>query len=53
KESVSSHLKLKGKWNASKITNDLFIMLFVLIGGCWMLYERFKTAMTEPVYHQG
>ncbi|QIJ96720.1 polyprotein [Polygonatum kingianum virus 2] len=50
---MAQHLKLKGKWNRSLITRDILVMLGVVVGGVWMIYETFASNFKEVVEHQG
>nr|BDB30826.1 polyprotein [Scallion mosaic virus] len=49
---VSKALNLKGRWDKSLITRDIFVLLGVICGGCWMLYNHFKTSFEEIVSHE-
>lgn len=53
KHEVSKFLGLKGKWNGEKFMNDIFLVILMLIGGGWMLWEYFIKKMKEPVTTQG
>nr|QIA62007.1 polyprotein [Malva vein clearing virus] len=52
-DSMSEFLQLKGKWNKRVITQDIFILIGVVAGGSWMMYEYLKGKISEPVLFQG
>nr|AJD23401.1 polyprotein [Japanese yam mosaic virus] len=49
---MSDHFKLKGRWNKSLITRDIMVMIGVLVGGVVMVYNHFKSQMSEEVHHE-
>nr|NP_734128.1 6K2 protein [Scallion mosaic virus] len=49
---VSKSLNLKGRWDKSLITRDIFVLLGVICGGCWMLYNHLKASFEEIVIHE-
>nr|NP_734314.1 6K2 protein [Sweet potato feathery mottle virus] len=52
KDSLSKHLRLKGVWNKSVITQDLFILAGVFAGGLWMIMAGLKESFDQTVQHQ-
>nr|WPN04274.1 polyprotein [Sweet potato feathery mottle virus] len=53
KDALSKHLRLKGVWNKSVITQDLFILAGVFAGGLWMIMAGLKESFDQTVLHQG
>nr|AJS10744.1 polyprotein [Sweet potato virus 2] len=52
-EAMAKHLKLKGIWCKSLMTQDLLVLAGVFIGGIWMIIQGAKDAFDETVRHQG
>nr|QFZ79336.1 polyprotein [Sweet potato virus G] len=51
-EAMSKHLKLKGVWCKSLITQDVLVLAGVFIGGVWMILQNAKDSFEEVVQHQ-
>nr|YP_009466010.1 6K2 [Hyacinth mosaic virus] len=49
---VACELALKGRWNKSLVTQDLFLLVPLFVGGVWMTYTYFKNMYEKKVYHQ-
>nr|QFZ79334.1 polyprotein [Sweet potato virus G] len=51
-EAMSKHLRLKGVWCKSLITQDVLVLAGVFIGGVWMILQNAKDSFEEVVQHQ-
>nr|YP_006438193.1 6K2 protein [Sweet potato virus 2] len=51
-EAMAKHLKLKGIWSKSIMTQDLLDQAGVFIGGIWMTMQGAKDTFDETVRHQ-
>nr|QCG75829.1 polyprotein [Sweet potato virus G] len=51
-EAMKTHLKLKGIWSKSLITQDILVLAGVFIGGVWMILQSAKDSFDEVVQHQ-
>nr|QEM20992.1 polyprotein [Catharanthus mosaic virus] len=53
-EEISKALRLKGRWNKSLLSKDIIVLLCVLGGGVFMIYDSFKSeASNSDVHHEG
>nr|AIZ48756.1 polyprotein [Cowpea aphid-borne mosaic virus] len=53
KQEVAKYLGLKGKWDGSRLRNDLLLVIFTIIGGGWMMWDYFSRCTQEEVTTQG
>nr|APZ75429.1 polyprotein [Jasmine virus T] len=53
KNDMAKHLSLQGMWKKNLITRDVLILLGVVSGSAWMLYELFRARTNEAVHFQG
>nr|YP_006493339.1 6K2 [Sweet potato virus G] len=51
-DAMKKHLKLKGIWSKSLITQDILVLAGVFIGGMWMILQNTKDSFDEIVQHQ-
>nr|BCR39164.1 polyprotein [Mirabilis crinkle mosaic virus] len=49
---IKKRLGLKGQWNKQEMMKDVLVSGFVLVGGCWMIWEFYKESK-DVVEFQG
>nr|QEM20990.1 polyprotein [Catharanthus mosaic virus] len=53
-DEISKALRLKGRWNKSLMCKDIIVLLCVLGGGAFMIYDSFKREADQVcVQHEG
>nr|YP_009221988.1 6K2 protein [Jasmine virus T] len=52
KSGMAKHLSLQGMWKKNLITRDVLVLLGVVGGSAWMLYELFRARTNEAVHFQ-